>query len=161
LIALIAGITLALTFPAEAPAQTLTALHSFTKATYTGTVSTNSDGAFPNRMLLSGNTLFETTTGGNTNGNGTVFAINTDGSGFTMLHIFSAAATNALGHYTNSDGTSPYAGLILAGNRLYGTADQGGTNGTGAVFAIDANGSNFVGAPSPHCWTLPFAISII
>ena len=42
-------------------------------------------------LILSGNTLYGTTTGGGSSGNGTVFAINTDGTGFTTLHSFTAA----------------------------------------------------------------------
>ena len=53
--------------------------------------------------------------------NGTVFAVNTDGTGFTNLHSFTAAS-GSLVSITNSDGASPYAGLILSGNTLYGTA---------------------------------------
>ena len=51
---------------------------------------------------------------GGSSGNGTVFAVNTDGTGFTNLHSFYCC--------TNSDGAYPYAGLILSGNTLYGTA---------------------------------------
>ena len=37
---------------------------------------------------------------------------------------------------TNSDGANPYAGLILSGNTLYGTARYGGSSGDGTVFSI-------------------------
>ncbi len=70
--------------------------------------------------------------GGGTSGYGTVFAVNTNGSGFTNLHSF-----------TGSDGANPYAGLILSGNTLYGTAQQGGSSGAGAVFAINTDGTGF------------------
>ena len=102
--------------------------------------STNSDGALPYAgLILSGNTLYGTAIGG-TNGNGTVFAINTNGMGFTTLHTFTASDPNTI---TNSDGADPFAGLILSGNTLYGTADVGGTNGTGTVFAVNTNGTGF------------------
>lgn len=95
--------------------------------------STN-DGAKPNAgLVLSGNTLFGTTSQGGGNGYGTVFGINTDGSGFTNLHVFS---------YTN-DGGEPLGGLTLSGNTLYGTAYTGGTNGHGILFAINTDGSGF------------------
>ena len=64
---------------------------------------------------------------------------------FTTLHNFSTEATNALGHYTNSDGVHPEAVLILSGNTLYGTVSGGGTNGYGTVFAVNANGTGFIG----------------
>jgi len=110
-------------------------LHHF-QPTYEGT---NGDGTLPEAgLVLSGNTLYGTATGGGTNGNGTVFAVNTNGSNFTVLHTFKALVSN-----TNSDGAVPLAGLIIAGSTLYGTAEEGGTNGNGTVFAVNTNGLNF------------------
>ncbi len=88
-----------------------------------------SDGAYPQAALtLSGNTLYGTASQGGsavgTSGSGTVFAVNTDGTGFTTVHSFTARSGNA-----NSDGASPWAGLILSGNTLYGTAANGGEFG--------------------------------
>ncbi len=70
-------------------------------------------GKFPYAsVVLSGNTLYGTTAQGGTNDNlsvpdyetgGTVFAVNTDGTGFTTLHSFS----------NSPDGWNPYAGLVL------------------------------------------------
>ena len=52
---------------------------------------TSSDGADPYAgLILSGNTLYGTTSGGSW-GDGTVFAINTDGIGFTNLHSFTGS----------------------------------------------------------------------
>jgi uncharacterized repeat protein (TIGR03803 family) len=142
LTALIAGAGLILALPVAA--QTFSTLHNFNEAIYTGVVSTNLGGADPAQLLLSGNTLFGTAIEGSTNGNGVVFAVNTDGSDYTVLHTFSAGTTNRLGIYTNTDGTSPSGGLVLSGNTLYGTADRGGTNGSGLVFALETSGSNFI-----------------
>jgi uncharacterized repeat protein (TIGR03803 family) len=101
-----------------------TTLHSFV----------GSDGYLPqDPLILSGNTLYGTTPQGYGPGYGTVFAVNTDGSGFTNLYSF----TNG------SDGATPLGGLILSGDTLYGTAVMGGTNGTGTVFSLNTNGSNF------------------
>ena len=92
----------------------------------------NSDGLNPNGgLILAGNTLYGTAIGGGSAGEGTVFAIHTDGSGFTNLHSFPEESAG-----TNSDGTNPNAGLILAGNILYGTANHGGGLGYGTVFAL-------------------------
>jgi uncharacterized repeat protein (TIGR03803 family) len=100
-----------------------------------------SDGAQPQAgLILSGNTLYGTAPEGGTNGNGTVFAVNTNGMGFTNLYSFTAYPS---GYYTNSDGANPFAGLILSGNTLYGTAAFGGTNGNGTVFAIHTDGMGF------------------
>ena len=40
------------------------------------------------RLILSGNTLYGTASSGGSSGDGTVFAVNTDGTGFTTLHSF-------------------------------------------------------------------------
>jgi len=94
----------------------------------------NTDGAYPlAEVILSGSTLYGTTGGGGQSGQGIVFAINTDGSGFTNLHSLA---------YTN-DGGIPNAGLVLSGNRLYGTAIQGGSFGVGTVFGLNTDGTGF------------------
>jgi hypothetical protein len=62
------------------------------------------------------------------NDNGTVFAINTDGTGFSTLYHFTTPTGSS---FTNSDGFSPQAGLVLSGNTVYGTAIQGGIYGNG------------------------------
>jgi uncharacterized repeat protein (TIGR03803 family) len=117
-----------------------TNLHSFAAISYYPN-NTNKDGGNPSSVLvLSGNTLYGTTGMGGTNGNGTVFKVNTDGTGFTNLHIFSA---NAASPYTNSDGTLPQAGLILSGNTLYGVAGRGGNGNSGTVFSLNTNGTGF------------------
>ena len=93
----------------------------------------NSEGVYPYaRLVLSGNTLYGTTAGGGSSGNGTVFAINTNGTGFTNLHNFSG-----------SDGAGAYAGLLLSGRTMYGTTVVGGSSGFGTVFAISTDGTGF------------------
>jgi uncharacterized repeat protein (TIGR03803 family) len=111
-----------------------TNLYSFT--VLNSPFGTNSDGANPNGGLtLSGNTLYGTTLYGGSNGDGTVFAINTDGTDFTNLHSFNGFNVN--------DGAGPGGGLILSGDTLYGTTFQGGSNNDGTVFAISTNGTGF------------------
>src|SRR5579859_245491 len=129
----------------NASAQTFKTLHSFPPTKFGSVASTNSDGARPVAgLILSGNTLYGTASLGGTNGNGTVFAVNTDGTDFTNLHNFTAKnTTNSVGVYTNSDGNSPTAGLILLGNTLYGTASSGGSSGKGTVFSLSTNGTGF------------------
>jgi uncharacterized repeat protein (TIGR03803 family) len=110
-----------------------TTLHSFA----------DSDGAGPRGgLILSGNTLYGTTEFGGGAEAGTVFAINTDGTGFTNLHIF-AAGSGIFHGFTNSDGGGPWSTLILSGNTLYGTTQNGGTNGSGTVFAVNTDGRDF------------------
>jgi uncharacterized repeat protein (TIGR03803 family) len=107
-----------------------TNLHSFSEMND----NANSDGAVLDAgLVLSGNTLYGTASTGGRWGQGTVFAVNTDGSGFTNLHDFAGA----------SDGADPEAGLILSGNTLYGTAYFGGSGGYGTVFALNTDGTGF------------------
>jgi uncharacterized repeat protein (TIGR03803 family) len=124
---LIAGLGL---IPAgQVTAQTFTTLHNFSF----------SEGSIPfSQLSLSGKTLYGTTYVGGASRNGTVFAVNTDGTGFTNLHSFTANNQS-----TNGDGVAPSAGLVLAGNTLYGTASGGGTSGNGNVFAVDIYGTGF------------------
>ncbi len=124
-----------------------TNLHSFTATSGSNgndSSGTNSDGAEPNGgFILSGNTLYGTAQAGGNSGWGTVFALNTDGTGFTNLHSFTATSGSAGSYGTNSEGASPYAGLLLSGNTLYGTAQYGGSSGWGAVFAVNTDGTGF------------------
>jgi uncharacterized repeat protein (TIGR03803 family) len=152
---LIAGFSVA---PVVAPisAQTFTRLHTFTTRVQTAVGWTNSDGVGPDtRLILSGNTLYGTTYYGGTNGWGTVFAVNTDGTGFTTLHGFTRGTGGLWANdisLRNSDGAQPGGGLVLSGNTLYGTAYFGGTNGTGTVFALNTDGTAFA---TLHSFTGP------
>jgi uncharacterized repeat protein (TIGR03803 family) len=118
-----------------------TLLHTFTAGAHYWPYITNSDGAYPSAgLLLSGTTLYGTTSTGGSSASGTIFAVNADGSGFTNLYNFSA--TNGSG--CNNDGARPESTLVLAGQTLYGTACLGGSAGDGTIFAINTNGTGFV-----------------
>jgi uncharacterized repeat protein (TIGR03803 family) len=109
-----------------------TNLHSFDSLSYDYPISTNYDGAYPvSGLVLSGGTLFGITPRGGTLGNGTVFAVNVDGTGFTNLH-----------NLTSAEGAYSQGGLVLSGDTLYGTAYQG-ASGSGTVFKLNTNGSGF------------------
>lgn len=95
------------------------------------------------RLLCSGDTLYVTTQGGGSSGWGSVFRVNTDGSGYRVLKSFSAPVADTNGVYTNSDGAQPYAGLVLGNNTLYGTTYSGGTFGKGTVFSLQTDGTGF------------------
>src|SRR5476649_1484013 len=81
--------------------QTYTVLHTFT----------NTDGAVPYATLaLDGSTLYGSTHNGGSDGIGTLFKVNTDGSGFTMLQDFDG-----------TNGAFPTGELTVSGSTLYGT----------------------------------------
>ncbi|MGA3283718.1 MAG: choice-of-anchor tandem repeat GloVer-containing protein [Verrucomicrobiota bacterium] len=118
-------------------------LHSFAGGT--------KDGAWPwGSLLLSGSTLYGMTCYGGISDNGTVFQINTDGSGYWVMHKFA-----------DSEGMWPFGcSLIQSGTNLYGTCTAGGIasgwDGYGTVFSISTNTNNtvftvlhrFAGAPN-------------
>lgn len=100
------------------------------------------DGATPYGGLVQGGdgALYGTTAWGGTNNAGTVFKINTDGSGYTVLHSF----TNTSFDGPPLDGGNPYTGLMLGmDGALYGVTSQGGTNLLGTVFRINTNGTGY------------------
>lgn len=114
-------------------AQTFATLRSFSK---------NDDGASPNAgFILNGQTLYGATQYG-TNGSGTLFAIQTDGSGFELLHTF-APHTGFINNFYNADGVFPNGNMILASNVLYGMTQSGGTNGNGTIFSVKIDGNDF------------------
>jgi uncharacterized repeat protein (TIGR03803 family) len=125
----------------RASAQTFTTLRSFTA---TSASHTNADGYYLNAaLLLSGNRLYGVTLFGGAYGNGTVFALNTDGTAFTNLHRFAPTSGGSLPNFQNLDGINPQGDLVLSGNTLYGTAPFGGANGSGTIFAISTDGTGF------------------
>ncbi|HEY2476092.1 MAG TPA: choice-of-anchor tandem repeat GloVer-containing protein [Candidatus Cybelea sp.] len=103
--------------------DTETVLHSF---------GAPGDGVYPEAALINvGGTLYGTTADGGTNSVGTVFAITKAGMEI-VLHSFSGGS---------QDGAVPYAGLLDVEGTLYGTAQYGGANDAGIVFAITTNGA--------------------
>ncbi|MGH7940743.1 MAG: choice-of-anchor tandem repeat GloVer-containing protein, partial [Limisphaerales bacterium] len=96
---------------------------------------TNGDGASPcSQLAMSGSafygipiTVYGTTTGGGPNGFGTVFRVNSDGTGFTNLYAFTGG----------DDGKYPRTGLLIDGNTLYGTT-------TNSIFKINTDGGDFI-----------------
>ena len=111
---------------ATAQAQTPSFLHTF------GSVA--NDGASPvGPLTLSGSKLFGMTIGGGT-GSGTIFSMNTDGSGYSVLRSLAPIA----------DGINPFGSLSLSGSKLYGMANDGGSsNFCGTIFSMNTNGSGF------------------
>src|SRR3569833_2919067 len=122
-------------FKVNTDGSSFTTIYSFTAYT----PNTNSDGASPlGSLVLSGSTLYGTTyAGGGAGAGGIVFKIDTSGTGFAALHIFSATVSG-----TNVDGAHSKAGLVLSGGILYGTTSAGG-RGYGSVFSLNPADSSF------------------
>jgi uncharacterized repeat protein (TIGR03803 family) len=95
----------------------------------------SNDGAEPwGSLTLAGSRLYGTTKAGGPDDKGTIFGINTDGSGFSLLHAF---------ENTTDDGASPFGSLTLAGSKLYGTTQQNGANANGTIFTVETDGTDF------------------
>jgi len=111
-------------------------LHSFTKLQGPPLeVGTNFDGIWPRgKLVLSGRTLYGTTSLGGPLRWGTIFAVNIEAAGFTNLHTFASQP---------NDGSFCYAGMVLSGNTFYGATYSGGGANEGALFAINQDGTDF------------------
>jgi uncharacterized repeat protein (TIGR03803 family) len=83
-------------------------------------------------LILSDSILYGTTSSGGTNGDGTVFSVDTNGANLVTLHSFGGA-----------DGNDPWGDLVLGGNVLYGTTYTGGAANNGVIFSIQTNGTGF------------------
>jgi uncharacterized repeat protein (TIGR03803 family) len=94
-------------------------------------------------VILSGNMLYGTASQGYDfsevpEGSGTVFAVNTNGTGFTNLYTFGVEYYGG-----NGDGAHPESHLVLSGNTLYGTTEEGVSSDAGTIFRINTDGSIF------------------
>ena len=85
-------------------------------------------------LLVSGSTLYGMTYWGGDDDKGVVFKVNTDGSGYGLLHEFTGGA---------DDGEHPYGSLTLSGSALYGMTREGGDYDKGVVFKVNTDGSGF------------------
>ena len=101
-----------------------------------------SDGEYPiGRVVVSGNTIYGVkyqggiiTGGDGSQGGGTIYRVNTDGSDYSILRRLDATA---------GDGIKPASGMVLSGGTLYGTTIGGGASDRGTVFKINTNGSGY------------------
>ncbi len=94
-----------------------------------------SDGKNPYGSLkLYNGKLYGMTYAGGASDLGVIFRINADGTGFQVLHSFTAGAT---------DGALPFGSLVVYGGKFYGLTYRGGSGGAGTIFKIDTNGSGF------------------
>jgi len=110
-------------FKINADGTTHTVLHNFN----------NTNGGYPFGSLLQGadGALYGMTQQGGSSGVGTVFKINPDGSGHSVLHNFN-----------NMNGGYPNGSLIQGTDgALYGMTPQGGSSNSGTIFKINPDGS--------------------
>jgi len=107
---------------------TTTLLHEF--------VGGFNDGSNPffGALTQSGSVLYGSTNSGGDYGLGVLYSVNTNGTGFTLLHEFAGGV---------NDGQNPQNGLVRSGSVLYGTAYQGGDDDRGVIFSINTNGTGF------------------
>ena len=109
---------------------TETLLHSFAGGA--------TDGANPRSALVMDRfgDLLGTTYGGGTSGLGTVFEISAGGAE-SILHSFAGGTT---------DGANPYGGVVLGGDTLYGTTQNGSFEATqnGGASCVNSNGCGTV-----------------
>ena len=109
------------------------------------------DGRQPefSHLTLSGSTLYGNTEWGggsssSPDGFGTIFKINTDGSGYTILHRFHDGTVP-------DDGAFPHGSLTISGAILYGATPVGGSCGSGTIFKLNADGTNYTTLYSFGC----------
>lgn len=76
--------------------------------------------------------LYGMTSEGGTHGQGTIYKMKLDGTGFTTLL-----------HFDGSNGGSPFGSLFYDGTSLYGMTTGGGTNNIGVIFKIETDGSGY------------------
>ena len=113
---------------AGAPASPVYAegLRTLVNFSGTGTIGKNVIGD----LTLVGSKLYGVTSNGGSNNGGTVFSVNTDGTGLQTLVNFAA-------------GSDLKAGLTLVGSKFYGTTRAGGAPGKGTLFSLNTDGTGF------------------
>ena len=98
----------------------------------------DSDGAGPRAGLMEGSdgALYGTTESGAPNDSGTIFKLNKDGSGYTVLRRFTGS---------NFNRPRPAAALIEGSDgALYGAAVGGGTVAKGFLFKLNKDGTSYL-----------------
>jgi len=108
-------------FSIDTDGSDFSVLHNFNGGT--------NDGDTPYGSLIydTGN-LYGMTSAGGTTDNGIVFAIEPDGTNFTIIHNFAGGA---------SDGSGPFNSLVSDADSLYGLTLSGGDSNLGTIFSME------------------------
>jgi uncharacterized repeat protein (TIGR03803 family) len=94
------------------------------------------DGGQPRGSLISDGTfLYGMTSYGGQFNLGTIFKINTDGTGYSILHKFVGLDT--------FDGSLPFGSLTFDGTYLHGLTATGGSSNLGTMFKMLPNGTDY------------------
>ena len=109
-------------FSYDPDTDTFTQLHEFT-----GWSNDGGTPQFGSLTFTADGRLLGTTSAGGASGAGTIFSLNTDGTGFALLHSFAGGTL---------DGASPQTStLILDAGKIYGLTSSGGASGKGVLFS--------------------------
>ena len=84
-------------------------------------------------LTLIGSTLYGACMSGGLFLEGSLFRVNTNGSGYELIHPFSGE---------RGDGDSP-SGVLFHDGVIYGTTENGGIYGFGTVYRVDPNGGDY------------------
>ena len=100
----------------------------------TGSIVGNSNGEYPyGDVTVIKDRLYGFTYGGGAHGDGEIFRIDTNGSGYKDLYDFNNATGANLG----------WGALTLVGNKFFGMTLLGGAHDSGVVFSIDTSGAGY------------------
>ena len=92
------------------------------------------DGRFPYAMVIKNSSLYGVCAGGGTRFDGSIFKMNTDGTGYSVLHNFSDV---------KEDGLFPAGSLLPCSTFLYGVTGNGGAFGRGTLYKINLDGDGY------------------
>lgn len=111
--------------------QPIAVLHSFSQ----DITGSNPDGIESRAPVVVGpdGRVFGTAEYGGLYDYGVLFSVASDGSNFRVLHNFTGG----------NDGSYPTNIIQLPGGTLFGTTSGGGTNGTGVVYSVNPDGTQF------------------
>ncbi|MEA3488983.1 MAG: choice-of-anchor tandem repeat GloVer-containing protein [Candidatus Omnitrophota bacterium] len=127
ILALFVIATMALTIAPVAHSEPITLLHEFAGGADDGKNSRDS-------LIVDSGTLYGMTQYGGSSNLGTLFSMNSDGTGFTVLHSFTPGPANG--------GCMPYGNLTLGASTLYGMTLACGS-GYGTIFSMSTDGTGF------------------